>query len=247
MRLHNGSGALFSPKPLAYRYMLYRIWNDQLPYVMFCGLNPSTADETTDDPTIRREVAFAKAWGFGGLIKVNAYGYRSTDPKGLRDPVDPVGPDNDLAIKVYARECVLFVAAWGNNIDEKRSFELRSMLNLQGVKVHALKQTKSLQPAHPLYLPATSWPSTYPEGERWPGLESVRAHALIESPRHMVLNAVRKLGAQAVLLGLHPTKPIELCVREHVLLALGRELGRVAETIEVETACGRIRVSSGGA
>lgn len=164
-----GSGALFSPCR-AYRYALWRDWDISLPRVVFCGLNPSTADEYSDDPTIRREVGFARAWGFGGLLKVNAYGLRSTDPKELRKVTDPVGEDNDLAIKIYAHEAALFVAAWGNNIDERRAFELRRMLRLEGIKVYAVKVTNRGNPGHPLYVKADTWPFELSSSVRWGGL-----------------------------------------------------------------------------
>jgi hypothetical protein len=146
------SGATFSPCRL-YRYALWREWDASKPAVVFCGLNPSTADETEDDPTIRRELGYARAWGFGRLVKVNAYGYRSTDPKGLWTVEDPRGPDNFLAIKAHAFRARLFVAAWGNNIRAADALELRRMLRFEGVKVHALRLTKQGQPQHPLYLP----------------------------------------------------------------------------------------------
>lgn len=164
------SGATFSPCRL-YRYALWREWDPSLPTVVFCGLNPSTADETQDDPTVRRELGFARSWGFGRYVKVNAYGYRSTDPKGLWSVDDPRGPDNFLAIKVHCFEATkrrtdgLFVAAWGNNIRERDAFELRRMLRLEGVRVHALKITKAGHPQHPLYLRADLKPFPWPAKE----------------------------------------------------------------------------------
>jgi len=162
------TGARFSPCR-RYRYTLNREWEPTLPTVIFCGLNPSTADETQDDPTIRREIGFAMAWGFGKLIKVNAYGFRSTDPKALWKVDDPRGPDNFLEIKsacfqtLIRRGGGLFVAAWGNNIRTSDAVELRRMLRLEGVKVHAIRITKLGNPAHPLYLPKTLRPFPWPE------------------------------------------------------------------------------------
>jgi hypothetical protein len=160
------SGATFSPCR-TYRYALWREWDASGPTVVFCGLNPGTADETHDDPTVRRELDYARRWGFGRYVKVNAYGLRSTDPKGLWVVDDPRGPDNFLAIKVHCFEAskragALFVAAWGNNIRDRDAFELRRMLRLEGVKVHALKLTKAGNPQHPLYLPKTLEPFVWP-------------------------------------------------------------------------------------
>jgi hypothetical protein len=166
------TGATFSPSRV-YRYALWREWDASKPTVVFCGLNPSTADETVDDPTVRRELGFARDWGFGRYVKVNAYGLRSTDPKGLWRVTDPRGPDNFLAIKVHCFEAMtkrtggLFVAAWGNNIQERDAFELRRLLRFEGVKVHALKITKQGNPSHPLYLPRTCVPFQWPGGEPW--------------------------------------------------------------------------------
>lgn len=168
------SGAAFSPCRL-YRYALWREWDPALPTVIFCGLNPSTADETTDDPTVRRELGYARAWGFGRYVKVNAYGLRSTDPKGLWRVEDPRGPDNFLAIKVHCFEAMtkradgLFVAAWGNNIRDRDAFELRRLLRFEGITVHALKLTKSGNPQHPLYLKADLKPFPWPA----PGVSSI--------------------------------------------------------------------------
>jgi hypothetical protein len=151
------SGATFSPCR-TYRYALWREWDASLPTVVFCGLNPSTADEMKDDPTVRRELAYARAWGFGRYVKVNVYGYRSTDPDGLWLADDPRGPDNFLAIKAQCfdalqrRERGMFVACWGNNVRERDAYELRRLLRFEGVKAYALKVTKRGNPQHPLYL-----------------------------------------------------------------------------------------------
>ncbi|MEY4548962.1 MAG: hypothetical protein RL685_5157 [Pseudomonadota bacterium] len=110
------------------------------------------------------------------LIKVNAYGLRSTDPKRLWQVEDPVGADNVLAINVYAREARLFVAAWGNNIRERDAAELRRTLRLAGIRVHALKITKQGQPQHPLYLAANTMPFRWPGGEPWSPAQLTEQH-----------------------------------------------------------------------
>ena len=78
-----------------YRYALWRIWNEDRPLVMFVGLNPSTADETNDDPTLRRCMGFAESWGYGGVIMANIFAYRATDPKIMKQTEAPIGPEND--------------------------------------------------------------------------------------------------------------------------------------------------------
>lgn len=159
--------ATFSPCR-RYRYALTRSWGDDPRAVVFCGLNPSTADETQDDPTIRREIAFAKAWGYGALIKVNAYAFRSTDPKGLWRVDDPVGPENLHEILSAATWFMtdLFVAAWGTNIRSEHQDYLMRQLSANGVTVHALRLTKHGYPSHPLYLPQTLRPFAWQEARQ---------------------------------------------------------------------------------
>lgn len=142
-------GADFSPCR-TYRYSLTRRWDDVLPNVMFIGLNPSTADETEDDPTIRRCIGFAKDWGFGGLIMANLFAFRATDPKVMKRAADPVGPENDKWLwELYGR-AKLVIAAWGNDgAFLERGGEVLAMLNHD---VCQLGYTRSGQPKHPLYL-----------------------------------------------------------------------------------------------
>jgi len=110
-----GSGARFSPCR-TWRYSLRRQW---LPgseaSVMFIGLNPSTADETQDDPTIRRCLGFARYWGFGNLIMMNVYAFRATKPADMKAAKDPVGPGNDREFERLRSVPQLVVAAWGNH------------------------------------------------------------------------------------------------------------------------------------
>jgi hypothetical protein len=80
---------------------------------MFVGLNPSTADETSDDPTIRRCIAFAKSWGYSALCMTNLFAYRATDPKIMKKAQYPVGPDNDDYLKMLSAGAGVVIAAWG--------------------------------------------------------------------------------------------------------------------------------------
>lgn len=138
-----------------YRYALWRTWDESKPYAMFIGLNPSTADETEDDPTIRRCITFANTWGYGGLCMANLFAYRATEPSEMMSAQNPVGPDNDIWLKNLARNAGVLVAAWGNNGTYLgRSKEVLMMLpNLK-----CLKLNKSGEPAHPLYQPGTATP-----------------------------------------------------------------------------------------
>ena len=132
-----------------YRYSLSRIWDKKKKLVLFVGLNPSTANEEVDDPTIRRCVNYVQNWGYGGLIMVNLFAYRVTLPSGLKKVKYPIGEDNDKYIMTLSKKADITVAAWGNNGNlygrDKQVFDL--IPNLM-----CLKLNKSGQPAHPLYL-----------------------------------------------------------------------------------------------
>ena len=122
---------------------------------MFVGLNPSTADETQDDPTIRRCIAFAKAWGYGGVCMTNLFAYRATLPEVMKATSDPVGPDNDEYLRALAADAGVVVAAWGANGTHKgRDAEVRKLLP----ELHCLALTKDGHPGHPLYLRKTLTP-----------------------------------------------------------------------------------------
>ena len=97
-----------------YRYALSRTWNDKKKTILFIGLNPSTADEKIDDPTIRRCINYAQNWGYGSLLMVNLFAYRATLPTELKNVKNPIGNDNDLHIIELSKKADLAVAAWGN-------------------------------------------------------------------------------------------------------------------------------------
>ncbi len=146
--LPSSSGATFSPCR-RYRYTLWRSWSGE-PDVAFCGLNPSTADETIDDPTIRRIIGFAKAWGYHGVVMLNAFAFRATDPKVMKAEADPVGPENDLAIRVISWDVDKVVACWGTHGSFRdRDMEISSMLC---GRLYCLGTNADGSPKHPLYL-----------------------------------------------------------------------------------------------
>ena len=119
----------------------------------FVMLNPSTADERRDDPTIRRCVGFARRWGFGGVEIVNLFALRASDPRALRRASDPVGPDNDRHIARVAARATLLVVAWGVwGRLRGRSAALRARLSRRAPRCLGL--TRSGEPRHPLYLRA---------------------------------------------------------------------------------------------
>lgn len=143
-----------------YRYDLWRIWDDELPPLIVVGLNPSTADATLDDPTIRKCIGFAKRWGFGALCMLNLYAFRSTYPRILKHLKHPVGPSNDFWLKTRFEMETMILCAWGNNADPKRVGEVLGLIP-EGRRVMALKVTKKGQPQHPLYVPYECSPVPY--------------------------------------------------------------------------------------
>lgn len=140
-----------------YRYALWRRWGPG-DYAMFIGLNPSTADETNDDPTIRRCIAFARAWGYGALCMANLFAYRATDPAVMKKAAEPVGWENDHTLTTLAAGAGVVVAAWGAHGTYKgRDKSVRLLVP----KLHFLRLTKDGHPGHPLYLPASLKPQPW--------------------------------------------------------------------------------------
>lgn len=147
-------GATFSPCR-TWRYTLWRQWDAKEPYVAFIGLNPSTADETVDDPTIRRCIRYAQDWGYGGLYMLNIFALRSTDPKKLYKHKDPTGPHNDVTLISVCVDAGLIIAAWGTHGEHlDRGERVAKMLARRSLDVYCLGRTKAGHPKHPLYLKA---------------------------------------------------------------------------------------------
>lgn len=156
-----GAGAMERSATLSpcrvYRYALWRRWG-RGPYAMFIGLNPSTADETNDDPTIRRCIGFARAWGYGALCMANLFAFRATQPADMKKAVEPVGWENDHALQTLARGAGVVVAAWGAHGTYKgRDQSVRLLVP----DLHYLRLTKDGHPGHPLYLPANLKPQLW--------------------------------------------------------------------------------------
>ena len=145
-----------------HRYLLTRTWDEELPTVNFLMLNPSTADAFRLDPTNRRCVGFAQAWGYGSMVTTNIFAYRSTDPAGLQTATDPVGPDNDEAILSAAGSADLVIAAWGTHGElHNRGATVKTMLDSAGIELQLLRLTKHGHPGHPLYVSADTVPSKW--------------------------------------------------------------------------------------
>lgn len=146
--------ATFSPCR-TYRYALTRRWSDW-PAAAFVMLNPSVASAEVDDATIRRCSSFARSWGAGGLLVVNLFGLRATDPRELRRHPDPVGPDNDLVIgSLLAGDEPVgpVVCAWGAHPGTaERARRVLGLVANRELRPLCLGTTKGGHPRHPLYV-----------------------------------------------------------------------------------------------
>lgn len=150
-------GAQFSDDRL-YRYALWRIWNENKPLVMFIGLNPSTAAEREDDPTIRRVTRFAYDHGYGGFYMMNLFAFVSPHPHVLETTKDALG-DNDEWLEKINLKCESICFCWGAFGDPKDRQYIRIRAQQVADRYPAafcLGKTKTGQPAHPLYLHSTT-------------------------------------------------------------------------------------------
>ncbi len=136
-----------------YRYSLWREWSINTPKLVFIMLNPSKADANIDDPTLRRCIGFAKSWGFGSLLVINLFAYRSAKPSELRQVNDPVGAQNDRYLKKAIKSADKVVVAWGNNGKlMQRDQAVLKFLSKNNLQPYCLGITKTGYPRHPLYV-----------------------------------------------------------------------------------------------
>lgn len=145
--------AVISPCGL-YRYELRRTWDDTLPKVAVCMLNPSKADATVTDPTITKLIGFARRWGYGGFVVVNLYAWRSTESKNIGICSEHVGPDNDSFILNAAMMGGL-VCGWGPKPHiAQRVRQVTAMLRKFDIPMRRIgAPSKDGSPCHPLMLP----------------------------------------------------------------------------------------------
>ncbi|WP_113912158.1 DUF1643 domain-containing protein [Roseovarius dicentrarchi] len=136
-----------------YRYALTRIWDAAGKRAHFIMLNPSTATEYQNDPTVERCERRARALGFGAFRVTNIFAWRDTDPRAMRAAADPVGPANDAAILEGCDWADTIVAAWGTHgAHLGRGAAVAALLAATGRAVHHLGLTKDGHPRHPLYV-----------------------------------------------------------------------------------------------
>ncbi len=147
------STAVYSPCE-AYRYLLTRIWNPTGEKALFVMLNPSTATEVQNDPTVERCERRARALGFGGFRVTNIFAFRATDPRVMRAVADPVGPANDAAIADSAETWAdRIICAWGTHgAHLGRGQHVEHLLRATGRPLFTLGLSKDGHPKHPLYI-----------------------------------------------------------------------------------------------
>ena len=132
-----------------YRYSLWRIWQPAKPMAMFIGLNPSTADATRDDPTIRRCLRFSGDWGCGGLVMTNLFAFRATSPKVMLTAPEPIGSQNDRVLEDWGQKVGLIVAVWGTMGGHQGRDKV---IEAQFPELRCLGVTKAGFPRHPARL-----------------------------------------------------------------------------------------------
>lgn len=158
-------------KDLIYRYTLWRLLRssrqegDPIRYLMVIGLNPSTATDTLDDPTITRLKYFSLEHGFDAFCMTNLFAFRATDPADMKRAAQPVGPDNSYWLRTIAEGATSILGAWGAQGHYlNRANQVKALL---GKPLWALCTTQNVQPGHPLYKRADLQPFLYyapPEG-----------------------------------------------------------------------------------
>lgn len=155
------SRAVYSPC-MAYRYDLVRRWDAGGRAALFIGLNPSTATEAQNDPTVERCERRARAMGFGAFRMGNIFALRATDPRDMRAHAEPVGALTDAHLRAAALWADLIVCAWGaHGIHLGREGAVINLLRATGKPLHVLGLTKAGAPRHPLYLPYAATPQPW--------------------------------------------------------------------------------------
>ena len=142
-----------------YRYMLTRVWDQPGSRVHFIMLNPSTATELQNDPTVERCERRARTLGFGAFRVTNIFAWRNTDPRAMRRATDPIGPANDTLILESCNWADHIICGWGNHGEHRgRGRDMYHILKGEHPELYHLGITKSGQPKHPLYIAYSQQP-----------------------------------------------------------------------------------------
>jgi len=149
-----------------YRYDLRREWSDRKPTLYFIMLNPSTADATLEDPTLRKCIGFAHRMDYGSVRLANLFAFRATRPSAMLKASDPIGPENDAKLRRFIRDCIstkgTLVCAWGAHAPAYREEAVKCLLREAEAKPQCFGRTKQGQPFHPLMLPWSAGLQSYP-------------------------------------------------------------------------------------
>jgi hypothetical protein len=153
-----------------YRYSLTRCWDAAGARLLFVMLNPSTATEVQNDPTVERCERRARHLGFGAFRVTNIFAYRATDPRDMRAAADPVGDDNDQSLRDGAAWAHQIIAAWGvHGAHLGRGAAVADLLQGLETPLFHLGLSKDGHPRHPLYLPYAQRPVRWTAGDAGPG------------------------------------------------------------------------------
>ena len=146
-----------------YRYRLSEVWDPSKPLVMWILMNPSVACLKYRDPTLRKTGNFSRAWGYGGQIIANVHAYRATDKSRLLEVDDPVGPENNEAIRAMAQEVDRIILAFGKPPRQLRRHgqDVIDLLSDHPGLCYLRIAKDGVTPNHPLYLPADTVPQRY--------------------------------------------------------------------------------------
>ena len=136
-----------------YRYSLTRVWDPLGRKVFFIMLNPSTATEVQNDPTVERCERRARALGFGAFRVANIFAWRDTDPRKMRAQKNPVGSENNTLITEGCRWADQVICAWGTHGEHlDRGADVETLLRYTGLPLYHLGLSKAGHPKHPLYI-----------------------------------------------------------------------------------------------
>ncbi len=145
-----------------YRYQLTRVWDDAGKQVHFVMLNPSTATEVQNDPTVERCERRARTLGYGAFRVTNIFAWRDTDPRTMRRATDPVGPDNDAAILQGCGWADQTICAWGAHGEHLgRGQVVTTLIKATNAELLHLGLTKAGHPKHPLYIAYAQQPQAW--------------------------------------------------------------------------------------
>ena len=148
------------------RYVLTRRWGrgeGVHQTVNFIMCNPSTADEESDDATLKRCMDFTQRWGYHRLIVTNVHPFRSRYVSALQNAVLSAQESgtNDRYIRAAADASGLVVAGWGSEAPRGMVERARGMLT--GISLSCLGVNADGTPKHPLYVLGTQLPEPFPQ------------------------------------------------------------------------------------